>query len=113
LKVLLDHNLPRQLKPLLLGHDVFTAREKGWDGLSNGNLLATAEGAGFEVMVTGDQNLTYQQNDRKRAIGLVVLTEINRRLLVVEVDRILTAIDRSGPGVYELVEIANPRRPRR
>jgi len=113
LKVLLDHNLPRQLKPLLVGHDVFTAREMRWDGLSNGNLLAAAEGAGFEVMVTGDQNLTYQQNDLKRVIGLVVLTEIDRRLLVGQEALVLTAIERSTTGSYELVVIPNPKKPRR
>jgi len=113
LKVLLDHNLPRQLKPLLVGHDVSTAREMRWDDLSNGHLLAAAEGAGFDVMVTGDQNLLYQQNDLKRVIGLVVLTEIDRRLLVGHENLILTAIDRSGAGSYELVVIPNTKKPQR
>jgi hypothetical protein len=96
-----------------LRHDVLTAREMRWDGLSNGNLLAAAEGAGFDVMVTGDQNLTYQQNDLKRSIGLVVLTEIDRRLLVGHANLVLAVIDRLGPGGYELVVIPNPKRPQR
>lgn len=113
MKVLLDHNLPKQLKPLLLGHDVITARDMRWDGLSNGNLLASAEAAGFGAMVTGDQNLSYQQNNLKRTMALIVLTEIDRKLLVGHGDLILSALDRSTAGGYELVQIPNPKKSQR
>ena len=105
MKVLLDHNLPRQIKPLLLGYEVYTARELGWDALKNGALLAIAQQERFDVMATGDQNLSYQQNDLKRSISLVVLTEIDRRLLVGQETLVLAAIAPATPGSYELVHI--------
>jgi hypothetical protein len=60
LKVLLDHNVPVQLKPLLEGHSVSTARAVRWDRLAKGDLIAAAEAAGFVAMITGDQNIVYQ-----------------------------------------------------
>jgi hypothetical protein len=69
LKVLLDHNLPRQLKAPLGMHEVFAAREMRWDALSNGELIHAAEVEGFQVMVTGDQNLPTSKT-LKRALSL-------------------------------------------
>jgi len=60
--VLFDVNTPRKLRGSLRKHEVRTAQEQGWDTLTNGELLRAAEAAGFEVMVTADQNLAYQQN---------------------------------------------------
>lgn len=57
MKVLLDENLPQ----LLRNHEVFTVRYQGWAGLKNGELLKAAEDNGFEVFVTGDQTLLYEQ----------------------------------------------------
>ncbi len=61
-------------------------------------------------MVTGDQNLSYQQSDLKRSISLVVLTEIDRRLLVGQEALILEATARATPGSYELVHIPKESR---
>jgi hypothetical protein len=61
-RVLLDEQLPRQLAPLLIGHDVRTVQQQSWAGLKNGQLLDAAEAAGFRVVVTGDRNLQFQQN---------------------------------------------------
>lgn len=72
-RVLLDEQLPRQLAPLLTGHDVRTVQQQSWAGLKNGQLLDAAEAAGFTVLVTGDRNLQFQQNVRKRQMGVVVL----------------------------------------
>jgi hypothetical protein len=60
-KVLLDECLPRYLKSALAGHEVRTVQESGWSGLKNGELLNLAEPR-FEVFLTSDQNLRYQQN---------------------------------------------------
>ena len=62
MRILLDEQLPRQLAPYLLGHDVRTVQQESWAGLKNGVLLTRAEDAGFSVFVTGDQNLEFQQN---------------------------------------------------
>ncbi len=57
MRVLLDHNVPRQLRRLLTGHEVRTAREMGWDALENGDLLDAAQAGGFEIVMTGDKKL--------------------------------------------------------
>ena len=69
----LDEQLPRQLARYLVEHDVRTVQQENWAGLKNGVLLSKAEAAGFSVLLTGDQNLEYQQNLAKRNIGVVVL----------------------------------------
>jgi len=65
-RILLDEQLPRQLVPYLIGHDVRTVQQESWAGLKNGALLMSAEDAGFAVFLTGDQNLQFQQNISKR-----------------------------------------------
>lgn len=71
--MLLDENLPRQLIGELPGHRVSSVVREGWAGVLNGELLRRAESAGFEVFVTADRNLQYQQTLTSRAFGVVVL----------------------------------------
>jgi hypothetical protein len=75
-KSLLDENLPHLLRNKLGDHDVFTVRYKGWAGLKNGELLSTAEDDGFDVILTGDQTLSHEQNLTGRRVALVVLSSI-------------------------------------
>jgi hypothetical protein len=77
-RVLLDENLPRQLAGELPAHDVATVRTQGWTGIVNGKLLSLAEASGFQVFVTADRNLEYQQSLAGRAFGVVVV--LPRRL---------------------------------
>ncbi|MCX7789906.1 MAG: DUF5615 family PIN-like protein [Chloroflexaceae bacterium] len=79
MKVLLDECLPRKLKYDLPGHTVSTVPEMGWAGTKNSELLRLAESA-FEVFVTADQNVEYQQNLRSTMLGIVVLVAPNNRL---------------------------------
>jgi len=79
MKILLDECLPRKLKRELLGHIVATVPEMGWASIKNGALLRFAEAA-FEVFVTADQNLQYQQNLRSTVLGIIVLVAPNTRL---------------------------------
>ena len=72
MRVLLDECLPRRLKRELVGHDVRTAPEMGWASKSNGELLALATGE-FDVFVTADRNLSYQQDVSAFDIAIVVL----------------------------------------
>ena len=60
--VLFDKNIPWGIRRHLAGHTVRTTEDEGWSGLSNGDLLSAAEQAGFEVMLTADQRIRYQQN---------------------------------------------------
>lgn len=68
MRILLDEQLPRQLAPYLVGHDVRTVQQESWAGLKNGVLLAQADAAGFSVFLTGDQNLEFQQSFRFRSL---------------------------------------------
>ena len=70
MRVLLDEDLPHKLRQNLPGHDVSTVSYMGWSGLKNGELLKAAEVAGFEIFLTGDQKLSYQQNLKERLIGM-------------------------------------------
>jgi hypothetical protein len=79
-RVLRDEQLPRQLEPLLIGHEVRTVQQQSWAGLKNGALLDAAEAADFDVLVTGDQNLQFQQNLAKRQLGVVVLCATSNAL---------------------------------
>jgi hypothetical protein len=72
--ILFDHVTPRGVARALHGHTVATAKDKGWDTLGNGALLAAAEQAGFDVVVTADKNMRYQRNLEGRRIALVVLS---------------------------------------
>jgi hypothetical protein len=72
-RVLLDEQLPRQLGPYLIGHEVRSVQQEGWAGLTNGELISRMESSRFSVLVTGDQSLEFQQNVGKRRLGVVVL----------------------------------------
>ena len=76
--VLFDHGTPKGLARALSGHTVHKAQAKGWDTLSNGALLTAAEEAGFQLLVTTDRRIRYQQNLGVRRIALVVLTGSTR-----------------------------------
>jgi hypothetical protein len=78
--VLFDNGTPRTLARFLIDrHTITEARARGWEELENGDLLREAEAAGFEVLVTTDKNLRYQQNFRGRGIAIVVLGCFRRR----------------------------------
>ena len=79
MKVLLDECVPRKLRRELSEHEVLTVTERGWSGIKNGKLLALAE-AEFEVFLTIDQNLKYQQNLKAFQIGIILLVARNNRL---------------------------------
>ena len=74
MRILLDENIPRGLRRILQGHDVRTASEMGWASIANGQLLDEAEKAGFDALVTSDQNFVFQQNLAGRNIAVVVLS---------------------------------------
>ena len=112
MRVLFDHNVPKKLRQFLLSHSVSTSRELGWDTLKNGELLEAAETGGFEVMVTGDKNLSYQQNLAGRRLALVVLDTTNWNILKWKSLPIAAALDAATPGSFQEVTIKPPpRRP--
>jgi len=79
MKVLLDECVPRKLRQELPEHEVLTVMEQGWSGIKNGKLLALAAPE-FDVFLTIDQNLKYQQNLKGVNIGIILLLARNNRL---------------------------------
>jgi len=73
MRVILDNCVNRRFVRLIRGHEVRHVLEHGWDGLSNGKLLDACESAGYDVLLTVDKNMQFQQNLEKRALCLLVL----------------------------------------
>jgi predicted nuclease of predicted toxin-antitoxin system len=73
MRVLLDEQLPRHLAREIAAHDISTVQQRGWAGLKNGELLRVAADAGFEVLVTADRNLQFQQNLSQSRLGIILL----------------------------------------
>jgi hypothetical protein len=106
MKILLDQGAPAPLVQFFREHEVRTAFQQGWAKLSNGELLRSAEDAGFGLMITTDQNLRYQQNLAERKITIVVLLTTSWPRIRKRVALIQAAIEKSVPGEY--LEISFP-----
>ena len=77
MRLLLDENLPKWLKFYFPDHEVFTVRDKGWNGIKNGELLQLMHADNFDALLTFDKNLQHQQNFIKYPITVFVLTAFN------------------------------------
>ena len=75
MRILFDNGTPRGVASVLRGYTVEEARSHGWDNLGNGELLDAAEAEGFDVFVTTDRNIRYQQNLASRRLAIVVLSK--------------------------------------
>jgi hypothetical protein len=73
MRVLFDQATPLPIRSHLKGHEIRTAAQEGWATLKNGEMLNAAERAGFDVLLTTDKNIRYQQNLSERKIAIVVL----------------------------------------
>ncbi len=103
--ILFDNGTPAPLRHALKGHMVVEAFERGWDRLANGELIEAAEAAGFELLVTTDKNMRYQQNLTDRKIAFVVIGNQQWPTLRRYVDRVVGAVNSATPGSYTQVEI--------
>ena len=99
MKVLLDQNTPRALRQFLVDHDVKTAREMAWEAISNGLLLQMAEPQ-FELMITADKNIRYQQNLSGRKLAILVLPTNRWPELRLHRQEIVAAVSSMRPGEY-------------
>ncbi len=107
MKVLFDHNLPHKLRTVLgtlCRHEIVTASHMGWRKLQNGELLRAAEENGFDVFVTGDQTIVYEQNLAGRSLAILALTANNWPIIKNYIAQILLAIDTARPGSFHIVE---------
>ena len=105
MKVLFDQGTPAPLRKALTGHTVETAFERGWSMLQNGLLIAAAEAAGFQVFVTTDRNLKYQQNLATRTIAIVVLLTTSWPRIERQLPLVVKAVGESAPAGYIEVHI--------
>jgi len=105
-KILFDQGTPAPLRNALTNHEVATAFERGWQLLTNGDLLSAAERAGFDVLITTDQNLRYQQNLANRRLAVVVLSTTDWRRIRQYADLVAEAIASIKSGAY--VELSIP-----
>ena len=104
MRVLFDQGTPAPLRHALIGHSVETAHELGWSGLNNGDLIAAAESAGFEVFVTTDKNLKYQQNLGRRRMAIVVLQTTSWPRIQRALAQVAAAVNAALPGSYVEVD---------
>lgn len=103
--VLLDQGTPVPLRQFLKGHTVKTAFERQWSTLSNGELLRLAEDAGFDVFITTDKNLPFQQSLGNRKVAIVVLGNPQWPAARRHVESIVAAVNAATPGSYVIVDI--------
>lgn len=103
MKILFDQGTPVPLRRYLPGHSIDTAYEKGWSALTNGDLLKIAEQEGYELLITTDRNLRYQQNLTTRQIAIVVLLSTSWPRIQIHTDRIQALVESVVPGEYHEV----------
>jgi len=104
-RVLFDRGTPVPLRSRLTGHKVVTVYELGWSQLQNGELLREAELAGYEVLVTTDQNLRYQQNVSGRTLAIAVLMAASWPRIERHAAQVVAQIDLPAPGAYAEIQI--------
>jgi len=99
-KLLLDENLPHRLRPLIVGHDVFTVSYMNWKGIENGALLALAGANGFDAIVTKDNGMPYERDQSKLPCSIVVLEASSNAL---------TDIQPLVPALLDCLKTLKPR----
>jgi len=100
MRILFDQGTPVPLRRHLSGHTIETVYERGWSTLTNGALLAAAEYAGFDVLITTDQQLRFQQNLTGRRLAILVLGTTSWPRIRAQVARVQAALDTCTPGSY-------------
>ena len=103
--IIFDQATPVPVRPYLQGHTVRTAAQQGWDKLGNGDLPTAAEAAGFDMLLTTDKNMRYQQNLTGRKIAIVVLGQQQWPQLRAHIQRVIKAVNAATPGSYAEVQI--------
>ncbi len=103
MKILLDENLPAQLRPMLMPmHDPFTVGFLQWKGVSNGKLLSLAASHGFDALITSDKGIEYQQNQANLpcAVVLIQVADNSIKTIAPLVPRLLKALETLGPRSF-------------
>jgi predicted nuclease of predicted toxin-antitoxin system len=105
MKLLLDENLPHQLRGEIVGHDCYTVSYLGWGGIDNGALLTRAAAADFDALITLDAHLQYQQNQQQLPISIVVLLAMSNDMddLLPLVPSLLAALPSIQPRTLTMI----------
>ncbi len=105
MKLLLDSMMPDRITRFLIGHDVTHVVDVDWQHLTNGKLIAAAEAAGYDVLITKDANMPFQQNLANRSVSLVVLRPASQDFddLAALAPQILRVLPTRKPGSVTLV----------
>ena len=98
MRILFDQGTPQPLRRYLPGHMVDTVYEQGWSTLQNGVLLATAEQAGYDLFITTDQNLRYQQNLTGRRLAIVALRTTSWPRIQLHLTQVQELVALASPG---------------
>jgi len=105
MRCLLDENIPQKLRRGLSEFDPVTVQYAGFSGLKNGELLKASEAAGFDVLVTGDKTLEYEQSMKDRRIAVVSLSAPHWHFVKDHAARIADAIRGATPGSFTRVDV--------
>lgn len=105
MRVLFDQGTPVPLRRFLPAHEVATVHERGWSTLKNGAMLEVAEKEGFDVLLTTDSKLPYQQDLKSRRIAIVVIRTTSWPRIQLALDAVVRAVDAATAGSYAEVEI--------
>lgn len=105
MRILFDQGTPAPLRRYLAEHEVDLAYERGWSKLSNGELLFAAENEGYQLLITTDQNLRYQQDISGRRLAVLILLSTSWPRIQLRVDAIQAAAETVAPGSYKEIPI--------
>ncbi len=105
MKILFDNGTPNPISRSLIGHEVAFARQIGWHEFKNGELLQKAEEAGYDLLLSTDKNMRYQQNLAGRKIAVVILGNQQWPDVRLHLERIVSAVNGAISGSYTEVDI--------
>ena len=105
MRILFDQGTPHPLRGHLAGHHIETCSDRGWSQLENGDLLRVADQSGFELFITTDQNLKYQQNLSTRVLAIIVLLSTSWPKMQERLSEIQEAVNVVHPGSYVEITI--------
>jgi hypothetical protein len=98
-RILIDEGVPVQIRGALKGHSTLTVQEAGWSSFLNGELLAKAEGR-FDLFITADKNLKYQQNLSGRTLAILELSTNKRQMIETNFSKIAETIAKILTGDF-------------
>ena len=105
MRILFDQGTPVPLRRFLTAHDVSTAYEQGWSTVTNGDLIRLAEQQGYELLITTDTNLRYQQNLKTRTIAILVLSTTSWPRIRAAAERVVVEVAGIRAGQYVELKI--------